>query len=181
VPVIVRKVGDNQRFTPLTIDANGRVQVNVVERLSNGNTMKKNFKATWGPIPAGHWIHHLIPDTLIRNHPVGQALQKLGYDLDHAANLMSLPGKRVFDANVDVVGHWTDHQPYTAFVKAQLEVLKRKYSPLDPLSPQKRPQLLQDVKLLEDELREKLKNDFFKKRPDGSLAASPTSERTQLA
>lgn len=32
-----------------------------------------------------------------------------------------------------------------------------------------------DIQLLEESLREKLKDNFFDKRPDGSLAAAPAS------
>lgn len=169
VKVIARKAADDKKFTPLTIDSNGRVQVNVSQRLSNPTTMKKNFKSKWGALPNGHWIHHLIPDTLIRNHPVGKALQKLGFSVDEGENLLNLPGKGVFDENIDVVGHWTDHPKYTQYVRDQLDILERAF-PLENLSKEQEKQLLKAIENLEKNLRKKLGEDFFKKRPDGSLA-----------
>lgn len=181
VEVIVRKAADDKKFTPLTIDSNGRVQVNVSQRLSNPTTMKKNFKKDWGVLPSGHWIHHLIPDTLIRNHPVGKALQKLGFSVDEGQNLLNLPGKGVFDSNVDVVGHWTDHPKYTRYVRDELDVLKDKYDPLDSLTTEQAKNLLQEIRSLENDLRKLIQQDFFEKRPDGSLASAPQQNEGRQA
>ena len=60
-------------------------------RISDAKAMKDNYKAVHGSIPKDHQLHHIIPDNVVRSHPLAQEARVRGYDLDQASNLEALP------------------------------------------------------------------------------------------
>lgn len=114
----------------------------------------------------GTQVHHIIPDNLVRRHPLMAAARKAGYDLDHDGNLISMP-----DAAKDgEVAHTTDHPNYDAEVYGALqEATKRLRKEHGSLEEVPADALLEEVRKVEDAMRERLmKKDVPTK--DGRLA-----------
>ena len=125
---IVRKKADDDQFVVLTIDEKGKVQVadpNVSDRISVASAMKRNFKAAMDrAVRDGYQLHHLIPDNLVRSHPLMQLAMAKGYDLDRASNLLEMPGRADVRQSVqEIVGHFGSHQKYDAIVERRLDAL----------------------------------------------------------
>jgi hypothetical protein len=177
-PVVYRDVADSKKFTPVTIDEAGNLQLRDPKRLSNSSTMKGNFKKAYGPIPQGYWIHHLIPDSVIRNSPLGKLLQHYGYDLDRASNLLGMPGDKAYAKelidNPDVIGHWENHGVYDRAVKTQMEniysQLDNDYGDLMKMNEAGKKDLFDRVKKLEDDLRQDIKEKKLPVKLNGTLA-----------
>lgn len=68
-----------------------------------------------GHIKPGFEAHHIIPRECA-NHPV---LNKIGFDLDQAANGIALPGRRGLDPTLPV--HHGYHSSYSAYVRRELD------------------------------------------------------------
>jgi hypothetical protein len=83
---------DDAKWPRLTVDDQGVIQVGraTSPRISVAGRLVKNM----GPGPAAHQGHHLIPDTVVRDHPLLQAARARGkppYDVDRATNGIYLP------------------------------------------------------------------------------------------
>lgn len=175
-PVISRAKGmtDDDLYAPLTVDAKGNFALKTTSaRLSDPTRMRNNYTRTYGPLKPGHQIHHLVPDNLMRDHPLGQAAVRAGVDLDRARNLMGLPGKTAYQAGGDA-GHWSSHPLFDGMVSVRMteltKDLERKYGSLD-LVPKNVMQRTMDS--LADELRLLIKNGKAPTTKDGRLAALP--------
>lgn len=114
----------------------------------------------------GTQVHHIIPDNLVRRHPLMAAARKAGYDLDNPSNLISMPNK----AKEGEVAHTTDHPDYDAEVYGALQEatkrLRKEHGSLEDAPPDA---LLEEVRKVEEAMRERLmKKDVPTK--DGRLA-----------
>lgn len=175
---IFRKPGKvDANYAPLEVK-DGKVALRELpNRISNPTTMNRNYKdAIEKEIRAKNpkWndaqvkaeaakqigrnaVHHLIPDELVRSHPLADAARKQGYDLDRASNLKGLPkSKDLTDVDAGEVGHWSNHPKYTEMVKAELDAveakLKTKYGSLDKVP---KDELLEEMRKIEDKFRTK--------------------------
>lgn len=164
-------------LAPLMVDAEGNLQLRTQQRLSVASLMRKNYVATFGAIPDGHWLHHLIPDNVIRQHPLGRLLQKYGYDLDNAQNLLAMADQETFAKLVRshprLVGHWSSHQQYDILVRNELtriqKELKIDVTGATPPSEQQVRELLREIKKLEITLRNKINS--------GDVPVDPATRR----
>ena len=161
-------------LAPLMVDAEGNLQLRTQQRLSVASLMRKNYTVAFGAIPDGHWLHHLIPDNVIRQHPLGKILQKYGYDLDHAQNLLAMADKETFAKllkdNPDLIGHWSSHPNYDSYVRLRMDdifkTLKANAKNMDALSPSEVTQLKAAISDLEDHLRDLIKSGKAPKDPN---------------
>jgi SPP1 gp7 family putative phage head morphogenesis protein len=126
--------------------------------------------------------HHIIPDNIVRKTELGILAQRAGYSLDNAGNLIGLVKDKALIGNKETVrgmetdlldyntGHWDYHPSYDKMVRARMkeafEQLKTKYPGLekimsDPkakLPENLKKQIIEDMKNIENEFRQKLKN-----------------------
>jgi hypothetical protein len=148
----IRRNGGNvdAGYAKLQVDANGRISFASEERLSNPNTMNKNFKAEYFdevkdrvskafPTLKGddlikrtnevidRWEkHHVIPDGLAQTDPLMKIARQLGWNVDEGKNQIGLNKKDIlFDKRFDnsELGHWSDHKKYTRKVEEALKDL----------------------------------------------------------
>jgi len=124
-------------MVPLQIGDDGTLQATtmVSNRISNPRLMGENFaKAFGGKIGDGYQIHHLIPDEVVRTHPLAKfAREHAGYDLDRGTNLLGIASKDQWEliqsgdatpvrgaGYTNTMGHWSNHDKYTARVRTEL-------------------------------------------------------------
>ncbi|PTA66387.1 AHH domain-containing protein [Deinococcus arcticus] len=182
--VIARKRGmaDDDVVAPLGVDGSGKIFLRQgSSRLSDPTLMKNNDKKMHGALPSGHQIHHLVPDNLIKDHPLGQAAERLGISLDRGENLMGLPGKMAFDPATNPAGHWSSHPQYDAIVTGLLETnrvaLERAYGSLDLVPKDKLKVVMDDIA---DEMRDRIQKGKIPLK-DGRLASAPGGPQENLA
>jgi A nuclease family of the HNH/ENDO VII superfamily with conserved AHH len=186
-------------FAKLQVDENGKIALSEVERLSNPNTMNKNFlgkvraeysakglkgEALENAVKAEKariQVHHLIPDEVVRNSEFGKAAQKAGYNLDEGTNLLGLP-RKAENIKAGETGHWTNHPEYSKYVTNKLKEakieLELKYK--KPIEQIDKKIILNEMKRLEKEFQDYIKSGKALKRPDGSLAKLDTQENKTL-
>lgn len=130
-------------------DADGK-PILVSNRIADESAYRKAANA-----PNGDQVHHIIPDNLVRHHPLMQRARELGYNLDSAANLLAMPAK----AGGEAIAHNTDHPDYDAEVFGQLQEaekqLKREHGTLKDVP---REELLDAVRQIEDTMRAKIQS-----------------------
>ena len=188
---IFRKPGKvDAGFAPLTLVGNILSIKESAGRISNPATMKRNFKAAlaetlkaenpkWtdakikaevAKIADKSAVHHIIPDNVVQDHPLGVAARDAGYNLDRGSNLKGLPkSKELTDLKGGDAGHWSSHPKYDQLVRGELDTiqagLEKQFGSLDKVPKQR---LLDEMKKVEDKFRDKIdKNDVPKK--DGRL------------
>lgn len=149
---IIRKVGDDLKFTPLSLDKQGRIQVGGADnRISNPYLMNKNYnedlqarltaklgsaelaKIQVKEINGLITKHHILPDNVLQKTDLGVRALKAGYDLDRVNNLIGLADKainkqRLIDlgeATPNQPGHWTSHPEYDSRVTNTLNRAKQ--------------------------------------------------------
>ena len=195
---IVRKIGDDTQMAPLQIGDDGtlKVTMQISQRLSNPAAMQKSFATAYGAVKKGYWIHHLIPDEVVRNHRLMiLAREKLGYSLDHSSNLLGMAdkaeweaigkgqGQKVGDGYTQAMGHWSSHAQYSEFVFKYLDDI------LDDLLPASGRLKDIDLNALEKALQ-KAENEFRQlintkspkiKQKDGRIAWTPTEAESRTA
>jgi hypothetical protein len=192
---IVRKTQNNEALVPLQVGEDGTFQITtkVSNRISNAAAMRKNFEAKFGKLQSGYWIHHVIPDDVVRNNALAKFARRLGYNLDDSRNLVGLAGKeewakvRTGQAKAptnggygDSVGHWSSHAQYSGevneYLSQRLGRLERKYGDLENAlkDSNKKKQLTQEVDKVmrdaEDYFRNKIQSGDVPKTGDGRLA-----------
>ncbi len=185
-------------YAKLQVDENGKIALSQVERLSNPNTMNKNFlakvraeysakglkgEALENAVKAEKariQVHHLIPDELIQKSNLGKAAQKAGYNLDEGSNLLGLPRSNANKITQDEIGHWTNHKDYTKLVQKRLKDVEdnliRKYKSLDKVPPK---EIKEKMRELENEFRNLIKkSDKSIPTKDGRLSFAPINQTT---
>jgi A nuclease family of the HNH/ENDO VII superfamily with conserved AHH len=133
---IVRKTKNDKEMVPLQVAEDGtfRIATTFSNRISNARRMGLNFEKAYGKLKDGYWIHHLIPDAVVRNNPLAKFARSIGYDLDHSSNLLGLADKETWakirtnqltgasgNGYSNKVGHWSSHENYSRQVKGYLE------------------------------------------------------------
>lgn len=182
---IVRNPGKRKaEYAPLAYDKQSKkIKVGISgERISNPSVMNRNYKlqvretikerykgkklsdkdldTKVAKEVSEHAVHHLIPDNLVQDHPLGKAARKAGYDLDRGPNLQGLRKNQDL-TNMDAgdIGHWSSHPKYDALVEAQLtkvqKALEKEFKSLDKV-PNER--MLDEMKKIEDMFRKEFQN-----------------------
>ncbi len=191
---IVRKTQNNEEMVPLQVSEDGTFQITtkVSNRISNPFVMKKNFEAAYGKLRSGYWIHHLIPDEVMRRNALAKFSQQISYNLDRASNLEGLAAKeewariRTGQAEAptgggysDKVGHWSSHDEYSrqvnVYLNAEFKTLEREFGNLNQAikDPKKKKQLIQEVNQAmenaENEFRNRIRKGNVPHTPDGRM------------
>lgn len=148
---IVRNKGMRQaNYAPLEFDKQAKkIQVSLsAERISNPSVMNRNYKdavrerirevyrgkplseaqldAKVAQEVGQNAVHHLIPDNLVQDHPLGVAARKAGYDLDRGSNLQGLKKTEgLTDVDAGDIGHWSSHPNYDKLVEADLTTAQK--------------------------------------------------------
>jgi Domain of unknown function (DUF4157)/A nuclease family of the HNH/ENDO VII superfamily with conserved AHH len=188
----------DEEMAPLQIGDDGTFKVTdvVSNRLSDPRLMRQNFAAAYGQVKEGYWIHHLIPDEIVRSHPLMKlAREKISYALDRSSNLLGMAdknewtkiaagqGQKVGDGYTQSLGHWSSHSEYSAQVKLRLDEyeaqLKTKYGNLEKIPADRLPEFMKDldniIKRVENEFRIQIQKGQVPKK-DGRLAWTPQEQ-----
>jgi hypothetical protein len=166
------------------------------ERISNPATMNRNYKAALKEelrkankglseakldakvekIAAENAVHHLLPDNIVQDHPLGVAGRKAGYDLDRGSNLKGLKkSEGLTDLDAGDVGHWSSHAKYDKLVQDELskvqKALEAEFGSLDNMLKNERlkKRLLDELKKVEDKFRKLIE--------DGKAPIDPATGR----
>ena len=116
------------------------------------NRIADNYREDSGAMD-DEQVHHAIPDNLARHHPLMARARSLGYDLDHAGNLLNMPKK----SDGYRIAHRTNHPDYDAEVFALLqEAEKRLKKAHGSLKEAPKPAVLDEVRKIESEMRERI-------------------------
>jgi A nuclease family of the HNH/ENDO VII superfamily with conserved AHH len=117
---ILRETADDGSFAPLMIES-GKIQVGKT-RLSRGRKgMEDALKAIGIDTPKGYQLNHLVPDAVAQSDPmVVEMLKRNIYDVDHAGNLLPMPGE-VRGSHPDLIGHLGSHDNYNKLVSRDLK------------------------------------------------------------
>jgi hypothetical protein len=165
---IVRKTKNGDEMVPIQVGEDGTFQITtkVSNRISNSAKMSKNFIKAYGKNGEkldGYWIHHLIPDEIVRTNPLAKLARSTGFDLDRAENLIGLAdkkewqkiiqgkGQKVGDGYTNAIGHWSHHDNYskqvTNYLDDRLEILERKFGDINQAlkDPQKAKQISREI------------------------------------
>jgi A nuclease family of the HNH/ENDO VII superfamily with conserved AHH len=181
--------GSDANTVPLQIGEDGTFQVttHVTNRISNPAAMRKNFEKAYGKIQSGYWIHHLIPDEIMRSNSLAKLSRTLGYGLDDSSNLIGLANKEQWAKGVkapgngysDAVGHWSGHDQYskqvTQYLNDEARRLEKKFGDLNQAlkDPKQKKQLIKEVNQVmqdaENEFRSLIEKGNIPKK-DGRLA-----------
>jgi hypothetical protein len=121
---VIKRASIDEGFAPIRFKDGKITEVigKASDRLSIPADMKKNFIKLFGKIPEGHQIHHLIPDSVVRDHQLAILARKAGYNLDDANNLVALPftGEAFEQAKIKII-HLGSHPEWNKHVTAVLE------------------------------------------------------------
>jgi hypothetical protein len=102
-----------------------------------GIDYRKNYEKAYGPIPAGHQIHHITPRAVFRDSPLAQEWTRRGITkLDYPENLQTLPQtKDAYDKSNIKIQHSGSHDIWSTHAEevldAERKVLERRYGSLD--------------------------------------------------
>jgi hypothetical protein len=88
-----------------------------------GIDYRKNYEKAYGPIPAGHQIHHITPRAVFRDSPLAQEWTRRGITkLDYPENLEALPQtKDAYDDSDIKIQHSGSHDKWSEHVEETLE------------------------------------------------------------
>jgi hypothetical protein len=149
---VIYMPSSNKTKVPLKVDENGLIQVGakgqyrvVSDKAYNANFEtipgQKGVKVFTGPDDRPSWIHHLVPDNVMRANPVYQRAFELGLlDPDRTSNLIELAKNRqvlaagrqnlrnqgLSENLVSDITHYTKHDGYDQLVTDRLGVALEK-------------------------------------------------------
>jgi A nuclease family of the HNH/ENDO VII superfamily with conserved AHH len=209
----------NGKMVPLKIDKDGRIQVgakgqyrvvNSAAYTANFVTVpgKPGFKVFQGK--GESWVHHLIPDNIMRANPVYQRAFELGLiDPDGASNLIELArdSKALADGrtflinnhpNVQVsdITHFTQHPNYDRLVRDQLGTALNELKELRGLGHLKPDEFVRqmtrdDLKNFITNMEKRMRDGFMgtdrdlfrqiPRRPNGSVSQNPGDSSPEVA
>ena len=137
-------------------------------RLSDRDTYTANYRRhleSEGMTPAQieravekNSIHHIIPDNVVRAHPLMITARTRGFDLDEPSNLIGLTKERTEATDSgEELGHWTDHPRYDDAVVDELDAVARrlrlKHGSLDD-APES--EVIEAIRKVEDSMRKRI-------------------------
>jgi hypothetical protein len=132
------------------------------QRLSGGTRrMNRNLNKIGVVVPKGWQRNHLIPDEVVRSHPLMiEARRRNLYDLDRASNILPMPSTaKSRKANPQLIGHQGSHDNYSNLINYNLErvrlILIRKYGSLDRVP---NPLLIYVIRMVENNARSRILN-----------------------
>ena len=138
--------------------------------------------------------HHMIADNIVRKTDLGKLAQRSKYDLDESGNVIGLVNDKSLVGNKEVfngkgrelldfnTGHWDYHPKYDKMVrermKTGLENIRKDFPDVDEylanpsreIPDQMQRRILDEMKKIELELREKIHNGDVPRDKDGRLA-----------
>ena len=90
-----RAVADDSKLVKLWVDKDGILRTGSPPRnlLTDGRKARELITAGKGTIPAGVQVHHVIPEEVLREHPLFIAARKRGrppYDVENPGNLLPM-------------------------------------------------------------------------------------------
>jgi hypothetical protein len=97
-------------------------------RLSKGTkVMDRNLRKAGVAVPKGWQRNHLIPDEIVRSHPLMiEARRRNLYNLDRASNILPMPSTaKARKANPRLIGHQGSHNGYNNLINNNLELVKQ--------------------------------------------------------
>ncbi len=188
--------GDSPRISDPTKMKNN-FKDKLAEELFGPNTkLTKEQKKAIKDIVAKIEHHHMISDGIVRNTDLGKLAQRAQYDLDKADNQIGLVNDKSLIGKKDTfngkggelldfnTGHWDYHPKYDKMVrermKAGLDEIKKEFPGIDvdkiladpskPLPKELKNRILNEMKKIELELREKIRKGDVPRDEDGRLA-----------
>ena len=84
-----------------------------------------------GRVGDGMQAHHLIPEEVMDNpafKDMFDHLESMGFDRNGAANGIHMPGSESLSKKTGMVGHWSNHDMYTADISAKIDKLNTAWS-----------------------------------------------------
>lgn len=84
-----------------------------------------------GRVGDGMQAHHLIPEEVMDNpafKDMFDHLESMGFDRNGAANGIHMPGSESLSKKTGMVGHWSNHDMYTADITAKIDKLNTAWS-----------------------------------------------------
>ncbi len=138
------------------------------DRLSNPGQMQTNYlraNRQLKSIPAGHQLHHLIPDAVVRDHELAKIAREAGYDLDRAGNLIDLPStEEALQKARGQLLHSGPHENWSKYVKNLLTeerdelLLQENVGSIDQLDPSQRAEFAEAAKKTLERLEKQLRS-----------------------
>jgi len=158
--VFIRRLeADDKKFEPLTVDDAKTIQLGHAgsNRISKPGELAKNL----GGAEEGYQAHHLVPDAVVREHPLCKMAMDRGsppYNLDAASNGIKLPAtEEAKKASPKLPMHSGSHPQWNAFANdlldAKLDSLKEKFGDAKSIPAAS---LTTAVKQTEDRLRREI-------------------------
>lgn len=125
--LLSRTGADDALYPKLTVDEDGVIRVGSAtsSRISTPGALAKAV----GPRPPKHQIHHLVPDAVVRDHPLFEAARKRGspaYNLDRGANGVYLPNgpnERIPGISDQLPVHGGSHPGYNRLAKIRADAV----------------------------------------------------------
>jgi A nuclease family of the HNH/ENDO VII superfamily with conserved AHH len=133
-----RAIGEGVRPTIPTNTGHDKIEQPAVTNVFEWSTdYRKNYEQAYGPIPAGHQIHHVTPRAVFQRNALTQEWARRGITkLDYPENLQALPQtKDAYDKSNIKIQHsgshdiWSTHA--TEVLADKQQELERVYGSLD--------------------------------------------------
>jgi hypothetical protein len=193
--VVIDHGGGSKRISdPTKMKNNFRDQL-IEDLYGKGTKPTAAQKAFISEVMDNFQRHHLVSDNLVRNTDLGKLARRASYDLDQTDNLIGLVNDKALigkpeatkGANSEILdfntGHWDYHPKYDKMVRDMMnerfEQLKSKFGadvekilndPRSPVPVELQKEIFRQMREIEIELRQKIKNGEVPKTPDGRLA-----------
>ena len=124
--ILRRATADDARWPPLHVDRQGRIQVGPPQRLSVPGALRRAL----GLGPAHHQGHHVVPDQVVRDHPLFLEARRRPrpYNVDQKSNgayLPDAPGYRVPNAP-ELPVHNGAHPKYTMLAVREANLVQQR-------------------------------------------------------
>jgi A nuclease family of the HNH/ENDO VII superfamily with conserved AHH len=210
----------NGKMVPLKVDKDGKIQAGAKGqyRVVNSDAYNANFVTVPGrpgfKVFQGKgesWVHHIVPDNVMRANPVYQRAFELGLlNPDRASNLIELArdskaladGRQLLRNNnlpenlVSDITHYTQHRNYDQLVGRQLDTALERLQQQKGLGHLEREAFIRqmsrdDLKNFITNMENKMRGGFMgtdqqlfrqmPRRPNGSLSQNPEESNSEVA
>jgi hypothetical protein len=160
---IRRARADDAAFARLTVDENGAIQTGraASRRISRPGALA----VALGERPTRHQAHHIVPDEIVRDHPLFEAARTRGqppYNVDAPSNgsyLAEADEYRVTGVSDTLPTHSGSHPTYNGIARDEAGMAMRdlidEFGDLGSVPPER---LTEAAREVEDQMREHLRN-----------------------